>query len=102
MLSSQHPLVNLIGRQGETGETLRDVAMGWTWSGRRAHDFLVSIFRLGRGCSRAGQLIIVHDLDSVQHLQDVGRAIRAPGPAHGLIFGRGHQIRNPLNAMTSS
>jgi signal transduction histidine kinase len=101
MLSSQHPLVNLIGTARETGSDLRDVAMGLGLGpDEERMTFLVSIFRLGRDGSRAGQLIIVRDLDSVQHLQDVVEHSGRLARLSGLISGVAHQIRNPLNAMT--
>ena len=68
--------------------------------GKDKSRLLVSIFPLGRDSARAGQLVIVRDLDPVQRLESVVDNSERLARLGGLFSGVAHQIRNPLNAIT--
>jgi signal transduction histidine kinase len=99
LLGENHPLVRVVQTAKAAGTELRDVAVE-RGQGKHKIPLLVSIFPLGRDPTRAGQLVIVRDLNPVQQLESVvdysGRLARMGD----LISGAAHQIRNPLNAIT--
>jgi signal transduction histidine kinase len=81
------------------GTELRDVAIE-EGHGKDKSRLLVSIFPLGGDSARAGQLVIVRDLDPVQRLESVVDSSERLARLGGLFSGVAHQIRNPLNAIT--
>jgi signal transduction histidine kinase len=99
LLGKEHPLARLVETAYAVGSEIHDVPIELR-NGRDPIRFLVSIFSLGPGPEPPGLLVIVRDLEPVQRLENVvdysGRLARLGG----LISGIGHQIRNPLNAMT--
>ncbi|HVA39659.1 MAG TPA: ATP-binding protein, partial [Candidatus Binataceae bacterium] len=68
--------------------------------GKDKSRLLVSIFPLGGDSARAGQLVIVRDLDPVRQLESVVDNSERLARLGGLLSGVAHQIRNPLNAIT--
>jgi len=99
LLSDSHPLVRVVRTAMAAGTELRDVAIE-EGSGKEKSRLLVSIFPLGRDSARAGQLVIVRDLDPVQRLETVVDNSERLARLGGLFSGVAHQIRNPLNAIT--
>src|SRR3984893_14538112 len=99
LIGERHPPV----QQGRTakaaGTELRDVAIE-QGHGKDKSRLLVSIFPLGGDAARAGQLVIVRDLDPVQRLESVVDSAERLARLGGLFSGVAHQIRNPLNAIT--
>ncbi|HLK86898.1 MAG TPA: ATP-binding protein [Candidatus Binataceae bacterium] len=99
LLGESHPLVRVVRTAQAAGSELRDVAIEEGADGERSR-LLVSIFPLGRDASRAGQLVIVRDLESVRRLESVFDDSERLARLGGLFSGVAHQIRNPLNAIT--
>ncbi|HTQ25306.1 MAG TPA: ATP-binding protein [Candidatus Binataceae bacterium] len=99
LLSESHPLVRVVRTAMAAGTELRDVAIE-EGTGKEKSRLLVSIFPLGRDSARAGQLVIVRDLDPVQRLESVVDNSERLARIGGLFSGVAHQIRNPLNAIT--
>ncbi len=99
LLGESHPLVRVVRTAQAAGSELRDVAIEEGAEGERSR-LLVSIFPLGRDASRAGQLVIVRDLESVRRLESVFDDSERLARLGGLFSGVAHQIRNPLNAIT--
>ena len=99
LLGQSHPLVRVVRTAQAAGSELRDVAIEEGSEGERSR-LLVSIFPLGRDSSRAGQLVIVRDLESVRRLESVFDDSERLARLGGLFSGVAHQIRNPLNAIT--
>ncbi len=99
LLGESHPLVRVVRTAQAAGSELRDVAIEEGSDGERSR-LLVSIFPLGRDASRAGQLVIVRDLESVRRLESVFDDSERLARLGGLFSGVAHQIRNPLNAIT--
>jgi len=99
LLSESHPLVRVVRTAMAAGTELRDVAIE-EGIGKEKSRLLVSIFPLGRDSARAGQLVIVRDLDPVQRLESVVDNSERLARIGGLFSGVAHQIRNPLNAIT--
>ncbi|MGH7914436.1 MAG: sensor histidine kinase [Candidatus Binataceae bacterium] len=94
-----HPLVRLVRTAREADTELRDVAIE-EGHGKDKSRLFVSIFPLGGDSARAGQLVIVRDLDPVQQLESVVDNSERLARLGGLFSGVAHQIRNPLNAIT--
>jgi len=99
LLSESHPLVRVVRTAMAAGTELRDVAIE-EGRGKDKSRLLVSIFPLGRDSARAGQLVIVRDLDPVQRLESVVDNSERLARLGGLFSGVAHQLRNPLNAIT--
>ncbi len=99
LLGESHPLVRVVRTAQAAGSELRDVAIEEGADGERSR-LLVSIFPPGRDASRAGQLVIVRDLESVRRLESVFDDSERLARLGGLFSGVAHQIRNPLNAIT--
>jgi len=99
LLGESHPLVRVVRTAHAAGSELRDVAIE-EGSDNDKSRLLVSIFPLGRDSSRAGQLVIVRDLESVRKLESVFDDSERLARLGGLFSGVAHQIRNPLNAIT--
>ncbi|HEY2524217.1 MAG TPA: ATP-binding protein [Candidatus Binataceae bacterium] len=99
LLSESHPLVRVVRTAMAAGTELRDVAIE-EGRGKEKSRLLVSIFPLGRDSTRAGQLVIVRDLDPVQRLESVVDNSERLARLGGLFSGVAHQLRNPLNAIT--
>ncbi|HVB80669.1 MAG TPA: ATP-binding protein [Candidatus Binataceae bacterium] len=99
LIGESHPLVSTARTARAAGTELRDVVIE---EGRGKHKsrLLVSIFPLGADSARAGQLVIVRDLDPVQRLESVVDSSEHLARLGGLLSGVAHQIRNPLNAIT--
>ena len=99
LIGDRHPLVNMARTAKAAGTELRDVAIE-EGHGKDKSRLLVSIFPLGGDSARAGQLVIVRDLDPVQRLESVVDSSERLARLGGLFSGVAHQIRNPLNAIT--
>jgi signal transduction histidine kinase len=99
LIGESHPLVRVMRTAKAAGTELRDVAIE-EGHGKDKSRLLVSIFPLGRDPARAGQLVIVRDLDPVQRLESVVDNSERLARLGGLFSGVAHQIRNPLNAIT--
>ena len=99
LIGERHPLVNMVRTAKAAGTELRDVAIE-EGRGKDKSRLLVSIFPLGGDAARAGQLVIVRDLDPVQRLESVVDSSERLARLGGLFSGVAHQIRNPLNAIT--
>jgi signal transduction histidine kinase len=99
LIGESHPLVRVMRTAKAAGTELRDVAIE-EGHGKDKSRLLVSIFPLGRDLARAGQLVIVRDLDPVQRLESVVDNSERLARLGGLFSGVAHQIRNPLNAIT--
>jgi signal transduction histidine kinase len=99
LIGESHPLVRVMRTAKAAGTELRDVAIE-EGRGKDKSRLLVSIFPLGRDPARAGQLVIVRDLDPVQRLESVVDNSERLARLGGLFSGVAHQIRNPLNAIT--
>ena len=99
MLSENHPLVTVVRTARLANTELRDVAIE-QGRGKVKSRLLVSIFPLGGDPARAGQLVIVRDLDPVQELESVVDNSERLARLGGVFSGVAHQIRNPLNAIT--
>jgi signal transduction histidine kinase len=99
LVGERHPLVNMVRTAKAAGTELRDVAIE-EGRGKDKSRLLVSIFPLGGDAARAGQLVIVRDLDPVQRLESVVDSSERLARLGGLFSGVAHQIRNPLNAIT--
>lgn len=99
LIGERHPLVNMVRTAKAAGTELRDVAIE-QGHGKDKSRLLVSIFPLGGDAARAGQLVIVRDLDPVQRLESVVDSSERLARLGGLFSGVAHQIRNPLNAIT--
>jgi signal transduction histidine kinase len=99
LIGERHPLVNMVRTAKAAGTELRDVAIE-EGHGKDKSRLLVSIFPLGGDSARAGQLVIVRDLDPVQRLESVVDSSERLARLGGLFSGVAHQIRNPLNAIT--
>jgi signal transduction histidine kinase len=99
LIGESHPLVRVMRTAKAAGTELRDVAVE-EGHGKDKSRLLVSIFPLGRDPARAGQLVIVRDLDPVQRLESVVDNSERLARLGGLFSGVAHQIRNPLNAIT--
>jgi signal transduction histidine kinase len=99
LIGESHPLVRVIRTAKAAGTELRDVAIE-EGHGKDKSRLLVSIFPLGHDAARAGQLVIVRDLDPVQRLESVVDNSERLARLGGLFSGVAHQIRNPLNAIT--
>jgi signal transduction histidine kinase len=99
LIGESHPLVRMARTARAAGTELRDVAIE-EGQGKDKSRLLVSIFPLGRDSARAGQLVIVRDLDPVQQLESVVDHSERLARLGGLFSGVAHQIRNPLNAIT--
>src|SRR6202022_270191 len=99
LTGERHPLVNMVRTAKAAGTELRDVAIE-EGRGKDKSRLLVSIFPLGGDAARAGQLVIVRDLDPVQRLESVVDSSERLARLGGLFSGVAHQIRNPLNAIT--
>jgi signal transduction histidine kinase len=81
LIGESHPLVRVMRTAKAAGTELRDVA-------------------IEEDPARAGQLVIVRDLDPVQRLESVVDNSERLARLGGLFSGVAHQIRNPLNAIT--
>lgn len=99
LIGESHPLVRVVRTARAAGTELRDVAIE-EGRGKDKSRLLVSIFPLGGNSARAGQLVIVRDLDPVQQLESVVDNSERLARLGGLFSGVAHQIRNPLNAIT--
>jgi signal transduction histidine kinase len=99
LIGERHPLVSMVRTAKAAGTELRDVAIE-EGRGKDKSRLLVSIFPLGGDSARAGQLVIVRDLDPVQRLESVVDSSERLARLGGLFSGVAHQIRNPLNAIT--
>ena len=99
LIGESHPLVRVMRTAKAAGTELRDVAIE-EGHGKDKSRLLVSIIPLGRDPARAGQLVIVRDLDPVQRLESVVDNSERLARLGGLFSGVAHQIRNPLNAIT--
>jgi signal transduction histidine kinase len=99
LIGERHPLVSMVRTAKAAGTELRDVAIE-EGHGKDKSRLLVSIFPLGGDSARAGQLVIVRDLDPVQRLESVVDSSERLARLGGLFSGVAHQIRNPLNAIT--
>jgi signal transduction histidine kinase len=99
LIGESHPLVRVVRTARAAGTELRDVAIE-EGRGRNKSRLLVSIFPLGGDSARAGQLVIVRDLDPVQQLETVVDNSERLARLGGVFSGVAHQIRNPLNAIT--
>ena len=99
LIGESHPLVRVVRTAQAAATELRDVAIE-EGRGKDKSRLLVSIFPLGRDSTRAGQLVIVRDLDPVQRLESVVDNSERLARLGGLFSGVAHQIRNPLNAIT--
>ena len=99
LIGESHPLVRVMRTAKAAGTELRDVAIE-QGRGKDKSRLLVSIFPLGHDPARAGQLVIVRDLDPVQRLESVVDNSERLARLGGLFSGVAHQIRNPLNAIT--
>jgi signal transduction histidine kinase/HAMP domain-containing protein len=99
LIGESHPLVRMARTARAAGTELRDVAIE-EGRGRDKSRLLVSIFPLGGDSARAGQLVIVRDLDPVQQLETVVDNSERLARLGGVFSGVAHQIRNPLNAIT--
>ena len=99
LIGESHPLVRVLRTARAAATELRDVAIE-EGRGRDKARLLVSIFPLGGDSTRAGQLVIVRDLDSVQQLETVVDNSERLARLGGVFSGVAHQIRNPLNAIT--
>jgi signal transduction histidine kinase len=99
LIGESHPLVRVVRTARAAGTELRDVAIE-EGRGRHKSRLLVSIFPLGGDSARAGQLVIVRDLDPVQRLESVVDNSERLARLGGVFSGVAHQIRNPLNAIT--
>ena len=99
LIGESHPLVRVVRTARAAGTELRDVAIE-VGRGRNKARLLVSIFPLGGDSARAGQLVIVRDLASVQQLETVVDNSERLARLGGVFSGVAHQIRNPLNAIT--
>jgi signal transduction histidine kinase len=99
LIGEGHPLVRMARTARAAGTELRDVAIE-EGRGKDKSRLLVSIFPLGGDSARAGQLVIVRDLDPVQQLESVVDHSERLSRLGGLFSGVAHQIRNPLNAIT--
>ena len=99
LIGESHPLVRMARTARAAGTELRDVAIE-EGRGRDRSRLLVSIFPLGGDSARAGQLVIVRDLDPVQQLETVVDNSERLARLGGVFSGVAHQIRNPLNAIT--
>jgi signal transduction histidine kinase len=99
LIGESHPLVRVMRTAKAAGTELRDVAIE-EGHGKDKSRLLVSIFPLGRDPARAGQLVIVRDLDPVQRLESVVDNSERLARLGWLFSGVAHQIRNPLNAIT--
>jgi signal transduction histidine kinase len=99
LIGESHPLVRVMRTAKAAGTELRDVAIE-EGRGKDKSRLLVSIFPLGHDPARAGQLVIVRDLDPVQRLESVVDNSERLARLGGLFSGVAHQIRNPLNAIT--
>ena len=99
LIGESHPLVRMVRTAQAAATELRDVAIE-EGQGRDKSRLLVSIFPLGGDSARAGQLVIVRDLESVQQLETVVDNSERLARLGGVFSGVAHQIRNPLNAIT--
>ncbi|MGA7762267.1 MAG: ATP-binding protein [Candidatus Binataceae bacterium] len=99
LIGESHPLVRVMRTAKAAATELRDVAIE-EGRGKDKSRLLVSIFPLGQDPARAGQLVIVRDLDPVQRLESVVDNSERLARLGGLFSGVAHQIRNPLNAIT--
>jgi signal transduction histidine kinase len=99
LIGESHPLVRVVRTARAAGTELRDVAIE-EGHGKEKSRLLVSIFPLSGNSARAGQLVIVRDLDPVQRLESVVDNSERLARLGGLFSGVAHQIRNPLNAIT--
>jgi signal transduction histidine kinase len=99
LIGEIHPLVRVVRTAMAAGTELRDVAIE-QGRGKEKSRLLVSIFPLGQASARAGQLVIVRDLDPVQRLESVVDNSERLARLGGLFSGVAHQLRNPLNAIT--
>ena len=99
LIGESHPLVRVVRTARAAGTELRDVAIE-EGRGKDKSRLLVSIFPLGGDSARAGQLVIVRDLDPVQRLESVVDNSERLARLGGVFSGVAHQIRNPLNAIT--
>ncbi len=99
LIGESHPLVRMARTARAAGTELRDVAIE-EGHGKEKSRLLVSIFPLSGNSARAGQLVIVRDLDPVQRLESVVDNSERLARLGGLFSGVAHQIRNPLNAIT--
>jgi len=99
LIGESHPLVRVVRTAQAAATELRDVAIE-EGRGKDKSRLLVSIFPLGGDSTRAGQLVIVRDLDPVQRLESVVDNSERLARLGGLFSGVAHQIRNPLNAIT--
>src|SRR5579872_1126994 len=99
LIGESHPLVRVVRTAQAAATELRDVAIE-EGRGKDKSRLLVSIFPLGGDSTRAGQLVIVRDLDPVQRLESVVDNSERLARLGGLFSGVAHQIRKPLNAIT--
>ena len=99
LIGERHPLVTVVRTARAANTELRDVAIE-EGRGKDKSRLLVSIFPLGGDPARAGQMVIVRDLDPVQQLESVVDNSERLARLGGVFSGVAHQIRNPLNAIT--
>jgi len=101
LLDSTHPLVPLAEAALAAGSGAQDVALELQNNGSPPTRYLVSIFPLGQGPEAVGLLVMMRDLAPMRELEKVVDYSSRLARLGGLISGVAHQIRNPLNTMTS-
>ena len=94
-LDQDHQLVTLATSAIRTGIEAHDLTMELTGRG----SFLVTLFRVGRGRTPAGLLVILRDLQPVIELETALDYSNRLARLGALISGVAHQLRSPLHGM---
>lgn len=95
ILGAGHQLVALVTSTLETGAEAHDITLDLP----HGISVLISVFRLGRGRTPAGLLLLLRDLQSVIELETALDDSNRLARLGALISGVAHQLRGPLHVM---